>query len=167
MKPAEKLAGGIDRFIDAVGRISSWIVLLLALVMGGNVLLRYGFAMGWIWAQELEWHLMVPICLIGMSYALRHGEHVRVDILFAAFSARAKLVVDALAALLAMIFSLLVIWLSLPYVYQSWAIGEGTANPGGIEHRYIIKSLIPIGFALLLLQALAQAIQNVRALRRT
>jgi TRAP-type C4-dicarboxylate transport system permease small subunit len=56
---------------------------LLALVMGANVLLRYGFSLGWIWAQELEWHLLVPICLFGMSYALRHGEHVRVDILFA------------------------------------------------------------------------------------
>ena len=51
--------------------------------MGGNVLLRYGFNTGSVWSQELEWHLMSPICLFGMSYALRHGEHVRVDVLFA------------------------------------------------------------------------------------
>jgi TRAP-type mannitol/chloroaromatic compound transport system permease small subunit len=160
------MAGRIDAFIDLVGRATSWIALLLALVMGGNVLLRYGFSMGWIWAQELEWHLMVPICLIGMSYALRHGEHVRVDILFASFRPRAKHAVDALAAVLAMGFSLIVMWLSLAYVGQSWAIGEGTANPGGIEHRYIVKSLIPIGFSLLFLQSLAQAIQSVLAYRR-
>jgi TRAP-type mannitol/chloroaromatic compound transport system permease small subunit len=163
---AEKLAGGIDAFIDLVGRIASWLVFILALVMGGNVLLRYGFSLGWIWAQELEWHLLVPICLIGMSYALRHGEHVRVDILFASFSPRAKHAVDALAAVLAMAFSALVIWLSLAYVAQSWSIGEGTANPGGIEYRYVIKSLIPIGFALLFLQSLAQAIQSILAVRR-
>jgi TRAP-type mannitol/chloroaromatic compound transport system permease small subunit len=163
---AEKLAGGIDAFIDLVGRIASWLVFVLALVMGGNVLLRYGFSLGWIWAQELEWHLLVPICLIGMSYALRHGEHVRVDILFASFSPRAKHAVDALAAVLAMAFSALVIWLSLAYVEQSWSIGEGTANPGGIEYRYVIKSLIPIGFALLFLQSLAQAIHSVLAVRR-
>jgi TRAP-type mannitol/chloroaromatic compound transport system permease small subunit len=163
---AEKLADGIDAFIDLVGRIASWLVFVLALVMGGNVLLRYGFSLGWIWAQELEWHLLVPICLIGMSYALRHGEHVRVDILFASFSPRAKHAVDALAAVLAMAFSALVIWLSLAYVAQSWSIGEGTANPGGIEYRYVIKSLIPIGFALLFLQSLAQAIQSILAVRR-
>jgi TRAP-type mannitol/chloroaromatic compound transport system permease small subunit len=163
---AEKLADGIDAFIDLVGRIASWLVFVLALVMGGNVLLRYGFSLGWIWAQELEWHLLVPICLIGMSYALRHGEHVRVDILFASFSPRAKHAVDALAAVLAMAFSALVIWLSLAYVAQSWSIGEGTANPGGIEYRYLIKSLIPIGFALLFLQSLAQAIHSVLAARR-
>jgi TRAP-type mannitol/chloroaromatic compound transport system permease small subunit len=163
---AGKLADGIDAVIDLVGRVTSWLVLLLALVMGGNVLLRYGFSLGWIWAQELEWHLLVPICLIGMSYALRHGEHVRVDILFASFSPRAKHAVDAVAAALAMAFSALVIWLSLAYVAQSWSIGEGTANPGGIEYRYVVKSFIPIGFALLFLQSVAQAIQHVLAFRR-
>jgi TRAP-type mannitol/chloroaromatic compound transport system permease small subunit len=164
---AAKLAGGIEQFIDLVGRATSWIVFVLALVMGGNVLLRYGFSLGWIWAQELEWHLMVPICLIGMSYALRHGEHVRVDILFASFSPRAKLAINILAAGLAMAFSLIVIWLSLAYVGQSWSIGEGTANPGGIEYRYVIKALIPIGFGLLFLQSLAQAIHGILAFRAT
>jgi TRAP-type mannitol/chloroaromatic compound transport system permease small subunit len=163
---AERLAGRIDQFIDLVGRITSWIVFLLALVMGGNVLLRYGYSLGWIWAQELEWHLMVPICLFGMSYALRHGEHVRVDILFASFTPRMKHAIDVLAALLAMGFSALVVGFSLAYVEQSWSIGEGTANPGGIEYRYIVKSLIPIGFFLLFLQSLAQAIHSVRAFRR-
>jgi TRAP-type mannitol/chloroaromatic compound transport system permease small subunit len=163
---AEQLADGIDAFVDLVGRIASWLVLLLALVMGANVLLRYGFSIGSIWMQELEWHLLVPICLIGMSYALRHGEHVRVDILFASFSRRTRHAVDAFAAVLAMVFSALVIWLSLAYVAQSWSIGEGTANPGGIDYRYVIKSLIPIGFALLFLQSLAQAIHSVLAVRR-
>ena len=86
MTSAEKLAGGIDNFIDVVGRITAWSSFALALVMGGNVLLRYGFNTGSVWSQELEWHLMSPICLFGMSYALRHGEHVRVDVLFASFS---------------------------------------------------------------------------------
>ena len=87
---AEKLADGIDTFIDAVGRITAWSSFALAAVMGGNVLLRYVFHTGTVWSQELEWHLMAPICLFGMSYALRHGEHVRVDVLFASFSQRSQ-----------------------------------------------------------------------------
>jgi TRAP-type mannitol/chloroaromatic compound transport system permease small subunit len=162
---AERLAGGIDVFIDFVGRVVSWIALILALVMGANVILRYGFSIGFIWAQELEWHLLVPLVLIGMSYALRHGEHVRVDILFAGFSPRTKQAVDLASAIIAMIFSVLVIWLSLAYVHQSWSIGEGTANPGGIEYRYVIKSIIPVGFGLLFLQSLADAIRCVLRLR--
>jgi TRAP-type mannitol/chloroaromatic compound transport system permease small subunit len=162
---AERLAGGIDGFIDFVGRVVSWIALILALVMGANVLLRYGFSIGFIWAQELEWHLLVPLVLIGMSYALRHGEHVRVDILFATFSPRTKQAVELVSAIIAMIFSIIVIWLSLAYVYQSWSIGEGTANPGGIDYRYVIKSIIPIGFGLLFLQSLSDAIRYALSLR--
>ena len=165
MTPAEKLADGIDGFIDAVGRITAWSSFALALVMAGNVLLRYGFNTGSVWSQELEWHLMSPICLFGMSYALRHGEHVRVDVLFASFSQRNKYLVEIISAVLAMAISLIIIKLSWAYVMQSWSIGEGTANPGGISARYLLKALIPIGFALLFLQSLAQAIQYFLAWR--
>ena len=165
MIAAQKVADGIDYFTDLVGRATSWLALGLALVMGGNVLLRYGFSIGSIWTQELEWHIMVPICLLGMSYALRHGEHVRVDVLFQYFSPRNKHRVDIVTAILAMLLSIIVIWLSIPYVWQSWSIGEGTANPGGIEHRYIVKALIPIGFALFFVQSLSEAIKSYLAFR--
>jgi TRAP-type mannitol/chloroaromatic compound transport system permease small subunit len=163
--PAEKLAGGIDNIVDAVGRITAWSSFALALVMGGNVLLRYGFNTGSVWSQELEWHLMSPICLFGMSYALRHGEHVRVDVLFASYSQRNKYLVEFISAVLSMAISLIIIKLSWAYVLQSWSIGEGTANPGGISGRYALKALIPIGFALLFAQSLAQAIQYFLAWR--
>jgi len=162
---AQKLAGGIDCFIDLVGRATAWLTLGLALVMGANVLLRYGFSIGSIWMQEFEWHLMVPICVFGMSYALRHGEHVRVDVLFQYFSPRNKHLIEAVTAVLFMLLSAIVIWLCIPYVWQSWSIGEGTANPGGIDHRYIVKSLIPIGFALFFIQSLSEAIKSVVAFR--
>lgn len=165
MSAAEKLAGGIDSFVDIVGRTTSWLALGLALVMGANVLLRYGFSIGFIWAQELEWHLMVPLCLFGMSYALLHGEHVRVDVLFQYFKPRTKHAVDIVAACLLMAFCVIVIWLSLPYVHQSWSIGEGTANPGGIDYRYVVKALIPIGFAVLFLQSLSEAIKSYLKMR--
>jgi TRAP-type mannitol/chloroaromatic compound transport system permease small subunit len=134
--------------------------------MGGNVLLRYVFHTGTVWSQELEWHLMVPICLFGMSYALRHGEHVRVDVVFARFPERAKSFVDFVSSLLPMAICLIVIRLSIPYVMQSWSIGEGSANPGGIPARYAIEALIPVGFALMLVQGLGQAIQHYVAWRR-
>ena len=159
------LAGVIDRVIDLVGRATAWLALGIALVMGANVLLRYGFSIGSIWMQELEWHIMVPICLFGMSYALLKGEHVRVDVLFQYFSPRNKHLVDVITALLGMVFCAIVIRLSIPYVWQSWSIGEGTANPGGIDYRYVIKSLIPIGFGLYFLQSVSEAIKSTLAYR--
>lgn len=164
---AEKLTGGIDRFVDLVGRATSWLALVLALVMGSNVLLRYGFSIGSIAMQELEWHIMVPICVFGMSYALRHGEHVRVDVLFQYFHPRNKLLIELITSVAGMALCVLVIWLCIPYVLQSWSIGEGTANPGGIDYRYVVKSLIPLGFALFFLQSLSEAIKSFTAWRST
>jgi TRAP-type mannitol/chloroaromatic compound transport system permease small subunit len=163
---AERLAAGIDDFIDLVGRITAWSSFALALVMASNVLLRYVFSTGSVWSQELEWHLMSPICLFGMSYALRHGEHVRVDVLFASFSERNKQLVEIITALISMTVSVIVVWLSWSYVAYSWNIGEDSANPGGIPARYVLKALIPLGFALLFLQSVAQAIHSYYAWRR-
>jgi TRAP-type mannitol/chloroaromatic compound transport system permease small subunit len=163
---AEELAGGIDDFIDLVGRITAWSSFALAVVMASNVLLRYGFSTGSVWSQELEWHLMSPICLFGMSYALRHGEHVRVDVLFASFSERNKQFVEIITALISMAVCAIVIWLSWSYVAYSWNIGEDSANPGGIPARYVLKALIPLGFMLLFLQSVAQAIHSYYAWRR-
>jgi TRAP-type mannitol/chloroaromatic compound transport system permease small subunit len=162
---AQGLADAIDRCVDLVGRATAWLTLGIALIMGANVLLRYGFSIGSIWMQELEWHIMVPICLLGMSYALLKGEHVRVDVVFQYFSPKNKLLVDIITALFGMTFCVLVIWLSAPYVWQSWSIGEGTANPGGIEYRYIVKALIPVGFAIYFLQSLSEAIKSYLAWR--
>jgi TRAP-type mannitol/chloroaromatic compound transport system permease small subunit len=164
--PAERLATAIDRFIDLVGRITAWSSLALALVMSGNVLLRYVFHTGSVWSQELEWHLMSPICLFGMSYALRHGEHVRVDVLYASFSERTKQLVQTITALISITVCGIVIWLSWSYVTYSWGIGEGSANPGGIPARYLLKALIPLGFTLLLIQSVADLIRSFYAWQR-
>lgn len=156
----------IDTFTDVVGRIAAWATFTLVVVMAANVLLRYAFATGSVWAQELEWHLMAPICLFGMSYALRHGEHVKVDVLYGGFAPRTKHAVDLIAALLAIVVSGLIIWLSWRYVGQSWAINEASANPGGIAYRFVLKALIPIGFALFAIQSTAQAIHSFIAWRQ-
>lgn len=156
----------IEWFVDVVGEWTSWISLVIVVLMATNVLLRYLFSEGSVWAQELEWHLLVPLILFGMSYSLRHGEHVRVDILYARFPDRAKAIVDLVSALLCMALSVLVIWLSLHYVQQAYVIDEGSPDPGGIPHRYLIKSLIPIGFALLFVQSIASALGSLEKLRK-
>jgi TRAP-type mannitol/chloroaromatic compound transport system permease small subunit len=156
---------GIERVVDAVGTATAWISLVIVGLMATNVLARYLFSTGTVWSQELEWHLLVPLVLFGMSYALRHGDHVRVDIVYARFSERTKVAVDLVSALLTAAISVIVIWLSIKYVQQAYVIDEGSPDPGGIPHRYLIKSLIPIGFALLFAQSIAVAIGCVEKLK--
>lgn len=166
MKTAASIASAIDTFIDRFGKVAAWTCFALVLVMASNVLLRYGFSAGSVWAQELEWHLLVPISLLGMSYALRHGEHVRVDILFSKYSGRRKIQVEIASSAAALLLSIAVIYLSWFYVMQSWRNGEGSANPGGIDYRYLLKALIPFGFALFGLQSFADILKFWIQLRK-
>jgi TRAP-type mannitol/chloroaromatic compound transport system permease small subunit len=159
------LAHRIEAFVDAVGRATSWIALAIVLVMATNVLLRYLLRIGSVWSQELEWHLLVPLVLFGMSYAMRHGEHVRIDIVYARLGARGRARVDLVSALLTGAIALGIAWLSLKYVGQSWSIGEQSSDPGGLPFRYLLKALIPAGFVLLALQALATGLAAAGRLR--
>ena len=159
------LAARIERAIDWVGRSTSWLALAIVALMSVNVVLRYLFSIGSVWAQELEWHLLVPLILFGTSYALLHGEHVRVDIVYGRFSDRTKKYVDLFSALLVIAISALFIWFSLHYVEQSYVIDEGSPDPGGLPHRYLLKGLLPVGFALLLLQGIASALKAFRQIK--
>ena len=155
----------VDRTVDGVGRAASWLSLAICALMAVDVLLRYAFSVGSVWAQELEWHLLAPLVLCGMTYALQKGDHVRVDVFYARYGARAQAAVDLLSALLAVAMAVLVIRYSVQFVHQSYTIGEVSADPGGLTHRWLLKALIPAGFALFGLQAAAQAVQAASRLR--
>ena len=162
---AARMSERIERLIGALGRATSWLALGIVALMATNVLLRYLFNIGSVWSQELEWHLLSPLILFGISYALLDGEHVRVDVLYAGFSPCNKLRVDLISALLCILISAAIIWLSLQYVQQSWAIDEKSADPGGLTHRWLLKALIPLGFGVLILQSIADILHTLEKLR--
>jgi len=156
----------IQRFIDWTGRATSWLSLVIVVLMATNVLLRYLFRTGSVWSQELEWHLLAPLILFGMSYAFLKGEHVRVDIVYTRFPERWKIAVDVLSALICAAVAVIVIVLSIKYVEQSYVIGEQSQDPGGLPYRWALKALIPLGFAVLFLQSLASAVLSWRRFRQ-
>ena len=149
------LAVRIEALIDAVGRATLYLALAMIALVATNVLLRYAFSFGSVWSQELEWHLLAAVILLGMSYAIQRGDNVRVDVFYADFGPRLKFFVDLLSGVLMLLIAGLFIKLSLPYVMQSYSIAEGSPDPGGIPLRWLVKGLIPIGFSLLALQSLA------------
>jgi TRAP-type mannitol/chloroaromatic compound transport system permease small subunit len=151
----------IEALIDAMGRATLYLVLAMVVLVATNVLLRYAFSVGSVWAQELEWHLLAAVILFGMCYALQRGDNVRVDLFYANFAPRTKFVVDLVSGLLTLLIALLFVKLSLAYVAQSYSIGETSPDPGGIPFRWVVKGLIPIGFGLLALQQLGALVRLV------
>ncbi len=151
----------IEALIDAVGRATLYMTLAMIGLVAVNVLLRYTLSFGSVWSQELEWHLLAAVILFGMSYALQRGDNVRVDVFYADFTPRAKFVVNLVSGVLTLAIALLFIKLSWSYVLQSWAIGETSADPGGIPWRWAVKGLIPLGFGLLALQTVGALMRLV------
>lgn len=161
-KAITAVGAGIESLIDIVGRATVWVALAMIALVAVNVLLRYSFSFGSVWAQELEWHLLAALILLGMSYALQRGDNVRVDLFYAHYSPRLKFVVDVASVLLLLAISLYFIKLSLAYVGQSYSILEGSPDPGGIPYRWAVKALIPLGYGLVALQALGHLLRLFR-----
>ena len=155
------VARRIESLIDAVGRATLYLALVMIVLVATNVLLRYTLSYGSVWAQELEWHLLAAVILFGMSYALQRGDNVRVDVFYANFKPRSKFIVNLVSGFLTLLIAGIFIKLSLAYVGQSYAIGETSADPGGIPWRWAIKGLIPVGFGLLALQQVGALLRLV------
>jgi TRAP-type mannitol/chloroaromatic compound transport system permease small subunit len=149
----------IESLIDVVGGATLWVVLAMIALVTANVLLRYAFSFGSVWAQELEWHLLAALILLGICYALQRGENVRVDLFYANYSPRKKFIVDVISLLLLLIVALIFVKVSIAYVAQAWSIGEASSDPGGIPYRWAVKSLIPVGYGLLAVQCFAALIR--------
>lgn len=151
-----RLLAAVEALIDGIGQLTVWIVLVMIALVATNVLLRYSASIGSVWAQELEWHLLAALILLGMCYALQRGDNVRVDLFYANYKPRTKFVVNVISSCLTLVVALIFVKLSIAYVTQSYSISESSPDPGGIPLRFIVKSLIPLGYSLLALQALAE-----------
>jgi TRAP-type mannitol/chloroaromatic compound transport system permease small subunit len=155
------IANALDWLIDRIGRLTGWFSFAIVLVMAYNVLLRYFFHTGSVAMQELEWHLMAPICMLGLSYAILKDGHVQVDILFGRFPERLQKIIQFISTVLVVLVIAFLLKLSIPYVMQSYNIGEISPDPGGLTDRWILKSMLPLVFALLLIQSIAAMLRSL------
>lgn len=171
-RAASRLARGIDAVSEWSGRFLYWLTLVMVLVASYNTVVRYlGRYLGTSLSSnayiELQWYLFSIVFLLGAAYTLRHNAHVRVDVVYQSLSLRNRAWVNLLGTLLFLIpFCVLMIVVSWPTVAMSWSIREMSPDPGGLP-RYPIKAVIPLGFALLALQALSEGIKSLLTLTRS
>jgi TRAP-type mannitol/chloroaromatic compound transport system permease small subunit len=160
----------IDRLNDRIGHAVAWLVLAMVLLGAFNAVARYAgrfleLNLSSNAYLEGQWYLFSLVFLLGAAHTLRRDAHVRVDVLYGRLGPTARAWVDLIGTLLFLIpFCLFVLWVSWPSVRNSWAVLEVSADPGGLP-RYPIKSVILIGFVLVLLQGVAELVRCVRRLR--
>lgn len=159
------IAQAIDRLNLLMGKLASWLCIALILLICYDVLMRNAFQRTDVIYFEVEWHLFAGIFLIGSAYALQQDKHVRVDVIYGKLSARTQAAIDLLGTLVFLTpFCYIGIKYGLIYTWESWLVGESSPDPGGLPARYVIKSLIPLAFLLLLLQGLSKAVAQFQTI---
>jgi TRAP-type mannitol/chloroaromatic compound transport system permease small subunit len=160
-----QLEKAVNGFSDLLGRIAGVLLIGLLLNVFYDVVMRYLFNDVSIGMQELEWHLYASVFLLGISYALRHDGHVRVDLIYERRSVNAKSWIDLLGSLLFLLpFTLLVCYYGVDFVRESFALGEQSGDPGGLPYRWLIKSMIPFGFFAMTLSGVGVMLHSVNTL---
>ena len=157
--------GIIDKITASIGKVTSWLSLLLVVIIVVDVFLRYAFNTTSAASFELEWHLFAAIFLLGASYTLQQDKHVRVDVFYSRFSDQSKAWVNLVGSTFLLFpFCMIAFWESLSFVQSSFQISETSPQPGGLPARWVIKSTIPLGFFLLGMQGISLVTKSVKTI---
>jgi len=170
MKVLLRIAHGIDRLNDWMGRLTGWLALLMILVGAYNTVARY--LGSWFERDlssnayiEMQWYLFSLVFLLGAAHAFRVGAHVRVDLFYSKLSDRGRTWIDLVGNLLLLLpFCIFALWVSWPSVRNSWQVWEVSPDPDGLP-RYPIKAMILVAFILLILQGLADTVKKIATLQ--
>ena len=151
----------VDAVSEAVGRAAIWLVLVVVIISAGNAVSRFALNMssnGWL---EIQWYLFSGIFLLCAAYVLKKNEHIRIDVIAGRLSERGQNWIDVFGILVFLLpMALIIAYLSWPIFMNAWNSGEMSPSPGGLI-RWPVRLLMPIGFALLILQALSELIKRI------
>jgi TRAP-type mannitol/chloroaromatic compound transport system permease small subunit len=161
MAPLLGLSRLIDTFNEFIGKFVRWLVLAAVLISAGNAIVRKMFNVSSNGLLEIQWYLFAGVFMLGAGFAFLRNVHVRIDFISNKLSKRTNTIIDVLGILLFLMpLCLILIKLSWPFFTNAWATGEMSSNAGGLI-RWPVLVLIPLGFAILLLQAVSELIKRV------
>ncbi len=160
-----KFSDVVDGFNNQVGRFIRWLVLASVLISAGNAIIRKAFNVSSNAYLEIQWYLFAAVFMLGAGYAFLRNVHVRIDFVSSKLSKRTNTIIDALGIVVFLIpLCLILINLSWPLFYNTWQTGEMSQNAGGLI-RWPVMALLPLGFLILLLQAVSELIKRIAYLR--
>lgn len=164
--PEVPLASAIERVVRLIGVVCAWLWFILLAIIMVQVVLRYVFNEGSILLEEVQWHIFGVGIIIGISHALVEDRHVRVDVVAEHLRPRLRAFIEIVGlACFLLPFSIAIMIEAVPFVQFSYATNEISSAPDGLPFRWIPKSFIVIGFALLTLAGFARLLRAFALLR--
>lgn len=158
--PTTGISQWVDGFITLIGKGASWAWVVVTGVIIWAVVGRYAFGQGSVMLEEVQWHIAGLGWLLGLSYTLVADDHVRVDVLHERLSLRGQAWIELFGLLFLLLpFLGLAVWEMYPYAYSSWQQGETSQAPAGLSHRWVLKGVLTLSFALLILAAVSRLLK--------
>jgi len=155
----------IDNVTERVGRTVYWLVLVAVLISAANATVRKIFNFSSNSFLEIQWYLFSLIFLFLAGYTLKNNEHVRIDIITGRFSPRVRAGIDIFGTLFFLLpMAILIMVLSWPLFMDSWVRNEVSTNAGGLI-IWPARLMVPIGFFLLIVQAISELIKRIAFLK--
>jgi TRAP-type mannitol/chloroaromatic compound transport system permease small subunit len=159
------LSRAIDALTERVGRLVYWLVLIVVLISAANATVRKAFDYSSNAYLEIQWYLFLLVFFFGAGYTLLKNDHVRIDIIQGRLSPRAQNWIDVVGIVLFLMpMSLIIMWLSWPLFIDALVRHEVSTNAGGLV-IWPARLMMPIGFALLIIQAISELIKRIAFLR--
>lgn len=160
-----KLSRAIDALNSRVGKATIWLVLVVTVISAINAVVRYTFNYSSNGLLEIQWYLFSAIFLLCAGYTLMRNEHVRIDVVSSHFSPRVLAWIDIIGTLFFLApMAFAVLYLSWPIFINSFLNKEYSSNAGGLI-VWPVRGLVPLGFALLILQGVSEFIKRVAFLK--
>ena len=157
----EKIVKGMDQFAEWSGRIFIWLIIPLTGLVVFEVISRRLFDAPHIWSLEVTNFVYGPHFMLVAAYTLLHQAHVRIDVIYAKFSARTRGILDIITNLVFFFpFCTIVFVQGILFAKTSWQIGE-TSESAALTIVPLVKTVIPVTFALLLIQGIANFIRSI------
>ena len=156
---------GIDAVNERVGRLTMWLVLASVLISAINAIVRKAFNIGSNAFLEIQWYLFAAVFMLGVGHVMLKNAHVRIDFISSRLSKRTNAIIDAVGIVIFTIpLSVIMIDLGWPLFVQAFKSGEMSQNAGGLI-RWPVLLLVPLGFAILLAQAVSELIKRIAFVR--
>lgn len=159
MKALLALARAIDGLNERIFRLVMWLILVVTIVSSGNAVVRYLLdrsSNAWL---ELQWYLFAAIFLLCASFTLKCNEMVRIDVISSRLTRRTQAWIDVLGTVVFLMpITIMMAWLSWPVFMQAYTHSEMSSNAGGLI-LWPARLLVPVGFVLLMAQAVSELIK--------
>ena len=156
-----KLSRQIDALTERIGKAAFWLVLVVVLVSAANAIMRYTIHYSSNAFLEIQWYLFGLIFLSCSGYTLLRNEHVRIDLISSKFSKRGQVWIDIFGILFFLMpMAVVIMLLSWPVFMHAFESQEMSNSAGGLI-VWPARLMIPVGFFLLILQAISELIKRV------